>query len=108
MHGEVTVKDGKFHIALLDKDMKPVKIEKQSLTAITADRDKPEKLAVEVKDNHFILPMQTGDDYWTVIQFKLSADTKAITARLHYNAKPCPECKKPEWLCACASKGKKK
>lgn len=108
MHGEVSLKDGKFQIALLDKDMKPVKIEKQTITAITADRDKPEKLPVEVKDNHFIVPMQKGEDYWTIIQFKLSPDTKAVTARLHYDARPCPECKKPEWLCACVTKEDKK
>ena len=47
MHGEVTVKDGKFHIAVLDKDMKPAKMDKQSLTATGGTREKPEKLAVE-------------------------------------------------------------
>ena len=47
MHGEVTVKDGKFHIAVLDKDMKPEKMGKQSLTATGGTREKPEKLAVE-------------------------------------------------------------
>jgi hypothetical protein len=33
MHGEVTVKDGKFLIALLDKDKKPGRLGDQVLTA---------------------------------------------------------------------------
>ena len=46
MHGEVTVKEGKFHIALLDKDMKPVAVAAHTLTASTGDRAKPVKLEV--------------------------------------------------------------
>jgi hypothetical protein len=47
MHGEVTLqKDGKLHIAVLDKDMKPVKVAAQDLTATAGTREKPVKLEV--------------------------------------------------------------
>jgi hypothetical protein len=108
MHGEVVFKDGKFQIALLDKEMKPVALEAQELTATTADKAKPEKLTVEKVDGKFVVPaVKEGE--WIVFQFRDTAKAKPITARLQYDTKPCGECKKPEWLCICAAeKGKKK
>ena len=108
MHGEVTVKDGKFHIAVLDKDMKPAALEKQVLTATSGDREKPGKLAVEKAHGHFVVPQLKGGDYWIFFQFKLTPDAKPVTARLHYDESPCPKCKKAEWLCVCGSEEKKK
>ncbi len=101
MHGEVVAKDGKFIVALLDKDMKPVAIKDQSLNATKGDRDNPEKLTVEVKDNHFVLPMLEGDEYVIILQYKDSPDAKKITARLSYDASICEECNQQEWLCKC-------
>ena len=108
MHGEVTVKGGKFHIAVLDKDMKPVALEKQVLTATSGDREKPEKLAVEKADGRFVVPQLKGGDYWIIFQFKLTPDAKPITARLHYDEALCPKCKKGEWLCVCHEDEEKK
>ena len=107
-HGEVTVKAGKFHIALLDKNMKPVALEKQVLTATSGDREKPEKLAVEKADGHFVVPQLKGSEYWVIFQFKLTPEAKPITARLHYDEALCPKCKKGEWLCDCQAKEAKK
>jgi hypothetical protein len=108
MHGEVTVKDGKFHVALLDKEMKPVALSEQTLIATSGDRDKPEKLAIEKSGNHFVVPMLKGEDFWIIFQFKPTAAAKPITARLHYDANLCPTCKKGEWLCECQKKDAKK
>lgn len=105
MHGELTVKGDKFHVALLDKDMKPAKIDKQSLTATGGTREKPEKLAVEKDDRGFIVPL-VKEGQWIILQYKETPGAKPITARLEYDSKPCGECKKPEWLCACGSKKK--
>ena len=107
MHGEVTVKEGKFHIAVLDKDMKPVKMEKQSLTATGGTREKPEKLAVEKDATGFIVPL-VKEKQWLILQYRETSDAKPITARFEYETKPCGECKKPEWLCSCGAPGKKK
>ncbi len=108
MHGEVTVKDGKFTIALLDKDRKPVALEAQELTATSGDKAKPEKLTVEKKDGKFVVPaVKEGE--WIIFQFRDTAKAKPITARLQYDTKICSACKAPEWICECSKNaGKKK
>lgn len=100
MHGEVTLKNGKLHIAVLDKDMKPVKVEGQSLTATAGTREKPAKLEVAKDEKGFTLPAPK-DGEWLIVQYKEHAAAKPITARLHYDTKVCGECKSPEWLCSC-------
>ena len=100
MHGEVTEKDGKLQIALLDKDMKPVKAEAQSLTATAGTREKPLKLEVTKSESGFTIPAPAEGE-WIILQYKNTADAKPITARMHYNVKTCDPCKQPEWRCAC-------
>ncbi len=100
MHGEVTVKGDKFHIALLDKDKKPVSIDKQSLTAITGDRSSPQKLTVEKDAKGFLLPLVKAGE-WLILQYKNEPGAKAVTARFEYSTAICEECKEPEWLCKC-------
>ena len=100
LHGEVLEKDGKLHITLSDKDMKPMKIEAQTLTAISGQRNNPTKLEVTVQGEAFTLATPTAGD-WLILQFKASADAKAITARLHYDTKKCEPCSNPEWRCGC-------
>ncbi len=103
MHGEVIFKDQYFHIALLDKAMKPVSLTEQELTATSGDRSKPEKLAVEKKNGEFVVPgVKSGE--WVIFQFRENAKAKPITARLQYDLTNCSACKEPEWLCKCASK----
>lgn len=101
LHAEVIAKDGFFHLALLDKDLKPVALKEQELTATTGDRKKPEKLAVEKKDGKFVVPMQKGEDFLTIFQFRESAAAKPVVARLEYDAATCSGCQHAEWLCKC-------
>lgn len=103
MHGEVIEKDGKLHIGVLDKDMKPVKVEAQSITATGGTREKPVKLEVTKTENGFII-MAPKSGEWLILQYRESPSTKPITARMNYDQKPCGTCKSPEWLCSCASK----
>jgi hypothetical protein len=103
MHGEVTEKDGKLHIAVLDKDLKPVTVEAQSLAATAGTREKPVKLEVAKDAAGFTLPVP-GEDEWLILQFKGDAAAKPFTARLHYNTKTCEPCGQPEWRCACGEK----
>ncbi len=103
LHGEVTANEGFFRIALFDKNMKPVELKDQVLTATTGDRKKPEKLAVEKKDGKFVVPMQKGDEFLTIFQFRETPSAKAVTARLTYDAAICSACKNAEWLCKCTS-----
>lgn len=107
MHGEIIVKGDKFHIAVFDKDMKPVVVDKQSLSAITGDRNAPQKLVVEKDVKGFVLPVIKAGE-WLILQFKNAPETKAVTARFEYNTATCEECQNPEWLCKCKPENDKK
>lgn len=107
MHGEVTVKGDKFHVALLDKNMKPVALDKQILTATTGERNAPQKLTVEKDAKGFVIPLVKAGD-WLILQYKNTPDAKAITARLEYNLSNCEGCNKAEWLCECKKADEKK
>jgi hypothetical protein len=100
MHGEVVRKDDKLHIILLDKDMKPVVIDKQTLTATAGTRQKPEKLEVTITESGFAIPEPEGGQ-WLILQYKQDPEAKPVTARLHYDTTVCGGCEKPEWLCSC-------
>ena len=100
MHGEIAVKDGKFQIAVLDKNMKAVAVKAQSLTAMTGDRAKPVKLEVTKDDKGFSLPLVAAGE-WLILRYKETPEAKAVTARLEYNTSTCEECKNQEWLCKC-------
>ena len=103
MHGEVTEKDGKLHIAVLDKDMKPVEVQAQALAATAGDRSKPVKLEVTTTATGFVLPVP-GAGEWLILQYKETATSKPVIARLHFNTKQCEPCSNPEWRCACGGK----
>lgn len=103
MHGEVTAKEGKLHIAVLDKDMKPVKPEAQSLTATGGTREKPVKLEVTKGESGFTITAPKNDE-WLIVQYKESDSAKPITARMLYDAKKCSTCESVEWLCTCGAK----
>jgi hypothetical protein len=107
MHGEVTVKGEQFHIAVLDKDMKPVAVAAQTLTATTGDRAKPVKLEVTKDAKGFVIPVVKPGE-WLIVRYKETADAKAITARFEYNTATCEECQAPEWLCKCKPEAEKK
>lgn len=103
MHGELTEKDGKLHIAVLDKDMKPRKIEAQSLTATAGTREKPVKLEVAKSEGGFtIVAPKNGE--WLIVQYKESPAAKVVTARMKYDTSKCNTCEHVEWLCSCAMK----
>lgn len=106
IHGEVTEKGGKFRIEVLDKDMKPVALGEQELTATTGDRSKPEKLTVTKEGKFFVVPAPKVGE-WVIFQFKENAKAKAVTARMEYDTKTCSACDAPEWLCRCDQNKKK-
>ncbi|MEY3395619.1 MAG: hypothetical protein RL346_1855 [Verrucomicrobiota bacterium] len=105
MHGEVTEHDGKLLIALLDKDMKPVTITVQEIRATSGTREQPLKMEVTKKPTAFGISVPNAGD-WVIIQYKENPDSKPVTARLHYDTKPCAPCGNPEWRCACESQKK--
>lgn len=100
MHGELTEKGGKLRVEVLDKDLKPVVLNAQELTATTGDRTAPVKLTVSKEGKYFVLPTPKEGE-WLILQYKENASAKPITARVEWDTKPCEECKNPEWLCKC-------
>jgi hypothetical protein len=107
LHGEVTLKDGKLHIALLDKDMKPVKPTTQKLTATAGTREMPQKLEIARDAAGFTLSTP-GEGEWLILQYKAAPDAKPITARIHFDTATCAPCGNSEWRCACADVASKK
>lgn len=101
---EVVVKEGQFIVGLFDKSGKPIALETQTLIITAGERSAPKKLDVAKKANSFTAPLPAGDDFWAIFQLKETPAAKAHTFRVHYQTKPCPECKKPEWLCDCGTK----
>lgn len=107
LHGELTVKGDTFHILLLDKDLKPLALAEQKLTATTGDRESPRKLEVGRDSRGFVLPaVKPGE--WLILQFRNSPADKAVTARFEYNTAICEECQAPEWICKCKPETAKK
>ena len=100
VHGEVTLKDGKFLIAVLGKDLKPLTVAAQTLTATTGSGSKPEKLTVEKTDTGFALPV-IKEGGILVVQFRENEKAKPVTARLTYDTANCEKCDSVEWLCKC-------
>lgn len=112
IHGEVTVKDGKFLVALLDKDQKPVAMAPSVLTATSGTGAKPEKITVEKTDTGFSLPV-VKEGQTVILQFRETEKGKPVTARFKYDTSNCDGCDNPEWICKCeadkdAKKEKKK
>jgi len=107
MHGEILLKGDQFHIALFGKDLKPVALAAQTLTATTGDRAKPVKLEVTKDAKGFVIPVVKPGE-WLILRYKDNADAKAFTARFEYNTAICEECQAQEWLCKCKPEAEKK
>jgi hypothetical protein len=107
-HLEVAAKDGKFVVYVLDGNGKPLLLGERTLTVTAGERSKPEKLAVEKSGESFTAPIPQGTKFPVVFQIREKEGAKPLTARMNYNSNPCPECKEPEWKCACGSKEPKK
>jgi hypothetical protein len=105
MHGEVTVKEGKMHIALLDKDLKPVTVADQTLTITTGSGAKPQKVEVEKTATGFAIPA-VKEGSLLVFQFRETEKAKPVTARFTYDTSNCDACDSPEWICKCEMKKK--
>lgn len=101
---EVVVKDNQLIVGLFNKSKEPIALDQQALAITAGERSSPKKVEVVKKENNFVASLPPGDDYWTIFQLKETPAAKALTFRVHYQTKPCPACKGPEWLCACGSK----
>ena len=101
VHGEVTLTNGTFFVAVLDKEMRRLPLKEQSLVVTGGTRSNPEKPKVEKSGDHFTFPALKGDSYMLVFQFKEEPTARPIIARFEFDKATCPTCKKGEWLCDC-------
>lgn len=108
IRGEVTLVDGMFRVALLDKNLKPIELNGQVLTVSGGDRRKPEKPVVRQEGGRFVFAALKGDEYPLVLQFKPARDGKTVTAKFTYDASVCSACNHAEWLCQCPAHEEKK
>ncbi|MCC6231562.1 MAG: hypothetical protein IT580_02905 [Verrucomicrobiales bacterium] len=103
LQGEVVLKEGRFHVTLLDPQLKPVELKDASLTVVGGERNQPERPRVERVENRFVFPALKGNRYLLVLQFRSHAAAKPVNARFEFDASPCGGCQKPEWLCQCTA-----
>jgi hypothetical protein len=106
-HLEVGQKGNHLVIHVLDANRKPMPLGDRALSITGGDRSNPQKLAVEKSADSFTAPLPKGEKFPIAFQLREKDGAKPVTARLAYDAHPCGECKKPEWLCACGSAPKK-
>ena len=106
-YAEVTSDNNSFYIELLDRDLKPVVIDQQTLTAVGGERRAPQRLPVETRDNRFVTPVPAGDEVWMLLQIKPSPGARKFRVRFHHDVTSCPECGKQRWLCECDAKKSK-
>lgn len=83
--GEITLKDGKFHLSLLDKDKKVIPAGDSTLAVSGGTREKSEKLEVTKTETGFSFPVVKSGE-WLIIQFTAKEGEKAFTSRVVYDA----------------------
>lgn len=101
LQGEVTFKEGRFFVELLDRDLKPVTLGDQTLSVVGGDRSQPQRPEVSRDGNRFVFPALKGTRYLLVLQYRATASAKPVNARFEYDATKCGSCQNPEWLCRC-------
>lgn len=105
---EVAAKDGKFVVYVLDESGKSLPLGDRTLAITAGERSKPEKLSVEKSGETFTAMIPKGKEFPVVFQIREKEGDKPLTARMNYDSASCPECKEPEWLCACGAEEKQK
>jgi hypothetical protein len=91
-------KEGQAEISLLDKDRKPITLDKQAINVTAGPRADAKKLTAEKKGAKFVTEkVPAGAPYTIVMQLKESSDAKTITLRLNYDPTPAAS-GKPSYL----------
>ena len=90
--------EGRAEIYLLDKDRKPLALDKITLEVTAGPRGGAKKLEGEAQGTKYVTSaLPDGAPYFIVAQIKAGADAKALTARINYDPKPV-ESGKPAYL----------
>jgi hypothetical protein len=103
-HAEFFItKDRKIQITFVDDDGKMVPVDKQKVSIICGERANPTKMKMEIKDGILISSnvIPEGNDYPTVITFKVTPDAKSVREKFNLNMSECPTCDNKEYHCDC-------
>jgi len=108
-HTEFLVeKDRSVVVSLYDKDMKPLPVSGQVVSATAEAKTGKVKLDFIEKNGALVstAPLPEGDDYNVVVQIRDNATTRPKNYRVLFHDEVCDECKRAEYACICDDAGK--
>lgn len=108
-HAEFFVeKDRSVVVSLYDKDMKPLAISGQVVSATAEAKTGKVKLDFIEKNGALVssAPLPEGDDYNVVVQIRDNATARPKNYRVLFHDEVCDECKRAEYACICDDAGK--
>lgn len=93
----------KVQITFVDARGTAIAPDTQIVTAIAGDRAAPTKLSFVKTGNVLVsdVALPAGNDFPTVVQIKLTPESKAVVERFNLNMSVCSDCSKPEYACIC-------
>jgi hypothetical protein len=108
-HAEFLVeKDRSVVVSLYDKDMKPLPVSGQVVSATAEAKTGKVKLDFIEKNGALVstAPLPEGDDYNVVVQIRDNATARPKNYRVLFHDEVCDECKRAEYACICDDAGK--
>jgi hypothetical protein len=108
-HAEFFVeKDRSVVVSFYDKDMKPLSISGQVVSATAEAKAGKVKLDLVEKNGALVstAPLPEGDDYNVVVQIRENATARPKNYRVLFHDEVCDECKRAEYACVCDDAGK--
>jgi hypothetical protein len=104
-HAEFLVTDDrKVQVTFLAEDNKTaVAPGDRSVTVTAGDRSNPTQLAFTANGNVLLSDgvLPDGDDFPTVVEFKLAPDAETVREKFNLNLSDCPTCDYREYACIC-------
>ncbi len=96
-------KDKKVELRAVNDDNKVVPFTGQAFTVTLGDRSAPVKLTFKQVGDTIIsdTAIPEGNDLPTVVQIKVTPDSKTVTEKFNLNLEDCPTCKYKEYACIC-------
>lgn len=108
-HAEFFVeKDRSVVVTFYDRDMKPLSVSGQAVSATAEAKTGKVALNFVEKNGAFAstAPLPEGDDYNVVVQIRENATARPRNYRVLFHDEVCDECKRAEYACVCDDAGK--
>lgn len=94
-------------VSFYDKDLKPITIADQLVSAVVEAKSGKANLSFIVKNGGLVSsnPLPEGDGYRIVLQVRDNAQARPKNYRIEYHDEVCGECKRAEYACICDDAG---